>query len=268
MNTGVTDKIQKALELITRKWWFFLLLFLLYFIPSYSSESIEPIEKAQLVIEVLSNALIYSFPALTPVFKIIPILLIISIIFLGNRVTRFFNIYVAFTSLLFALFQTMAFTEKYGFAIITGNLACYSVVAIFWIWEAIVKEGEFIKRKQPVWRYWVLPFAFLAFWFPINVDTLAPDFNPIYILTSEAGLTYCMMTPVYLAVLILYYPRINFATVRVMSFAGIITGILNVVQFFINKSYLWWMGVLHIPLLLISVYAFLLSLSRKVAKDR
>jgi len=257
------SKIQKNLELITQKWWFFLLFFLLFFIPSYSSKRLDPRESSQLVIDILSNALIYSYPILMPVFKIVPILLIMGIVWLGNKFTRLFNVYVTFTAVLFTFFQTTAITEKYGLAILLGNLAVYLVVAIFWIWETIVKENDFTPEKRPLWKYWVVPLAFLAFWYPINLKTLKPDFNLLYILTSESGMTYCMMTPVYLGILTLYYPKINRATLRVTSFAGLITGLLSVVQFFILHSYTWWMGVLHLPLLFISFYAFLLSLRKE-----
>lgn len=51
---------------------------------------------------------------------------------------------------------------------------------------------------------------------------------------------------------------------------GVSDKIQKVLELITRKwwTYLWWMGVLHIPLLLISVYAFPLSLPRKVARDR
>ena len=255
-------RIQEKLDWVTHKWWFFLLFLILFFVPSYGSKGLDPREAPQFAITVVSNALIYSYPSLFPVFKVVPILLILSIVFLGNKMTRVFNIYVATISVLFALFQTMAFTEEYGFAVLTGNLASYSVVAVFWIWEVVAKQNDFTPQKRPPWKYWVVPLAFLAFWYPVDLDTLMPDFAPIYILTSQSGLTYCMMTAVYLAILTLYYPKVNRSTLRATSFAGIITGVLNVMQFFLRTRYSWWMGVLHLPLLTISVYAFVLSFSK------
>ena len=67
-----------------------------------------------------------------------------------------------------------------------------------------------------------------------------------------------MMLPVYLAVLSVYYPHVNLATLRVTSFAGTVTGLLNVLQWFVLDPHLW-LGMLHLPLLSISVYAFVLS---------
>jgi len=40
----------------------------------------------------------------------------------------------------------------------------------------------------------------------------------------------------------------------------VVTGLLNVMQWFFFVPEGWWMGVLHVPLLSISVYAFGLSL--------
>jgi hypothetical protein len=257
------DKIQSALDSVTKKWWFLLLVLVLFFLPSYSSQAFDPDEIPRLIIAVMSNSLIYAYPVLYPVFKIIPILLVVGIILFGDRVTRLFDIYVAVSMTLFAALQNTAITARYGFAAITGNVVVYLLVALFWWWESIVKVNDFSPQKRPLWKYWVVPVAFLAFWFPINTQTIAPDLNPLNIFLNEAGLTMCMMIPVYLAVLTLFYPQVNMATMRVTSFAGLITSFFNILQWFIFNPQAWWMGVLHLPLLSISAYALILSL-RKV----
>jgi len=77
------------------------------------------------------------------------------------------------------------------------------------------------------------------------------------------------MTPVYLAVLTLCHPKVNLATLRVTSLIGIIIGLYNMlVNFGFDPSMLWWNGVLHIPLLSISIYAFALSFRRGAAEGR
>lgn len=260
MTASGVESIQARLETITRRWWFFVLLLALFFIPSHSSVAVDYSEVPRLVGAVVSSPLIYSYPALMPVFKILPILLVAGIALAGDRVTRLFNLYAALTILLFAVFQSMALTEEFGFAVLTSNLVVYSLVGLLWVWEALVKRNDFSPRRRAAWRYWVVPLAFLAFWFPVDTGTLSPDFSPILILTSEAGLTGCMMIPVYLAVLVLYHPRVNMAVLRTTAFAGLITGLLNAAQWFGFHPEAWWMGVLHLPLLLISLYAFVLSL--------
>jgi len=216
---------------------------------------------------VIGQVLSYSldtYTTLYPIFKIIPITLVISIIFLKNRVAHLFNVYAAITYVLFAFLQSIALIEQYGLPIVTNNLLAFLIVAAFWFWEVIAKKNNFTPRKQPIWKYWVIRFAFLAFWYPLN-SQLMRDFNPIYLLTNVAGLTFCMMTPVYLAVLTLYHPRINIATLRVTSLVGTIIGFYNIqVNFFMHLSVLWWNGMLHIPLLTISIYGLALSFKRGI----
>jgi len=262
MNEESIEKTQGKLESISRKWWFFLLFIILQFVPPYASKGFEWPETGMVIGEIISSSLVVTYTALYPIFKIIPIILVISVIFLRNKVTRLFDVYAAITYVLFAFLQSIAVTEKYGLGIVINNFVMFNLVAAFWFWEAIAQKNDFTPRKQPIWKYWVIPSSFLAFWYPLN-SQLMPDFNPISLLTNAAGLTFCMMTPVYLAILTLYYPRTNIVTLRVTSLAGTIIGFYNIqVNFFIAPSVLWWNGVLHMPLLIISIYGLILSLKR------
>lgn len=255
---GRREKIQKKLELITRRCWFFLLFIFIQFIPPYTSKSYEWSEIGLVTSEILSNSLVEAWAAWYPIFKIIPIILVVSIIFLRNRVSRIFSIYVAITYVLFAFLQNISITEKYGLGVIIINLVMFNLVAIFWFWEAIIGKNDFTSPKQLRWRYWIIPLAFLAFWYPINLGK--PDFNPLFLFNNMAGLTFCMMTPVYLTILILYHPKVNMVTLRVTSLVGLIIAFYNLmVNFFMDPSFLWWNGILHLPLLIISAYGLVLS---------
>jgi len=265
MSVEKLEKIQTKLELITRKWWIFLIFILIQFIPPYASKGFEISEIGVVTGEVLSHSLVYNFPTFYSIFKILPLILVICIIFLRNRVTRIFNLYVGITYLLFAFLQSIAFTEKYGLAVITINMVMFPLVAFFWFWEALVQKNDFTSPTKLSKKYWVIPLAFLAFWYPINPDTMRPDFNILYLLTNEAGLTFCMMTPIYISLLILYYPRINIATLRVTSLVGTMIGFYNILTNFIMfPSLLWWNGILHLPLISISVYGLIISLKKKM----
>jgi hypothetical protein len=57
----------------------------------------------------------------------------------------------------------------------------------------------------------------------------------------------------------LYYPTVNLTVLRVMSFVGVYFGVMNVVVWFLVFPSGWWMGVLHLPLFIISISAFVLS---------
>ena len=257
------DPQQNKLDWITRKWWFFLIFVLLILVvPPYASKGYKfPEEWPDVTMQVLGRAIIYSHPELFPIFKIIPIILLIGIIIFRDKVACLFSIYVSTSYVLFAFGQSIAITEKYGVSICTINVVMFLIVAGFWAWEAVVLQNDYTLRKLPIWRYWVVPLALLAFWYPLNRQTGMPDFNPVYLFTNGAGLAFCTMTPLYVGVLTLYYPKVNIATLRVTSLVGFIIGLYNMnLNFIMRPSTLWWNGVLHIPLLVISLYGLILSL--------
>ena len=258
---------QGKLERITRKWWFFGLFVLMQFtIPPYASKGYKIEDWGNVIIDALSNAIVHQYSELYPIFKVIPIILIVCIIVFRNKVARLVAIYVGISYMLFAIGQSIAITEKYGVSICTINLVMFPLVAAFWAWEAVVLKNDYTFRKLPIWRFWVVPLAVLAFWAPSSRGR--PDFNPVYLFTNSAGLAFCMMTPVYVGLLTLYWPRVNMSAMRVTSLVGLIIGLYNMyANFGINPSRRWWNGVLHIPLLSISIYGLILSLKRpKVEK--
>ena len=64
-----------------------------------------------------------------------------------------------------------------------------------------------------------------------------------------------MMLPVYLAVLMVYWPSVNTPLMRLTAVAGLITGLFNMAQWFGFNPQFWWMGVLHLPLVCLSASA-------------
>ena len=256
--------LQRRLEALTQKRWFYLVLLALFFLPSYSSLAYDPRRTSDLITAVLSHPLIYAIPSPMPVFKILPALLVLGLVIWGDRITRLFDAYVAMTILLLAFLQNMAMTQEFGFAAIVGNVVVYSFVAFVWSVDAILKVNVLTFRRLPLWRYWVVPVALLAFWFPVNTETMVPDFSASQLLTNSAGLALCMMLPTYLAVLALCYPTINRPVMQITAFAGVVTAGFNILQWFWLTSYTW-LGILHLPLLTISLYSLILSLKQESA---
>jgi hypothetical protein len=213
----------------------------------------------ELTEEVLLDPLIYTFPTLMSMAKAIPVILILATVILGNRVRRLFNGYVAVLYVALACFQTTAFTDEYGFVLLSDDFAMVLAVALMWVWEVLAEKNDFEPHKWPRWKWWVAPLAFLALLGPVDTSTMAPNFGLLRLLTSESGLTYCMMTPVILAVLTLYHPTVNRAVLRITGFVGIVFGAIKTLTWFVLQLSAWWMGVLHIPLLAISIYAFVLG---------
>lgn len=56
-----------------------------------------------------------------------------------------------------------------------------------------------------------------------------------------------------------YYPKVNKALLRITSFIGLLFGLLNMVTWFALNTKFWWMGLVHLPLLLISAVSLILS---------
>lgn len=258
----MSHKVQDRMDWVTRRWWFYGLVFGLFFLGTYASEGYDRRQSIEVIGQALANPLIFAVPWLMPIAKAIPLLLILGVGFLGNRMRRAFNAYVAILYLALALFQTTAITEEYGFVIIVGNLALVLLLAVFWGWEAVVERNDFGPRKIPGWKWWVAPFALLALLSPVDTSTFSPDFNIVHLLTNEGGLTCCMMTPFVLAVLTIAHPRVNLPVMRVTAFVGILLGAVNALVWFVVNTWGWWMGILHIPLIVISLYAFVISLRK------
>lgn len=103
----------------------------------------------------------------------------------------------------------------------------------------------------------MVPVAFFCLWFPMNLQNAKPDFNPAYLFSGFASLAFCPMTPVFLILLTLCRPTINMVTYRVTAMVGLIIGIYNMGQFANPTGF--YLGIYHLPLLLISLYALLSS---------
>ena len=104
---------------------------------------------------------------------------------------------------------------------------------------------------------WVEPLAILTFWGPASRG--GPDFNAVHLLTNSTGLAFFMMTPVYVGLLSLYWPKVNMVVLRVTSLVGLIIGLYNIpYQFIVSPTKFYWGGILHIPLILISLYGLII----------
>ena len=167
--------------------------------------------------------------------------------------------YFGFNYLIIAALQTNAITEKYGFALQTGAAVTSTLLGIVWLRVAWRDKLQASFDRMLSWRGLLLPLALLVFWSPISIegDKIIPDFNPLLMLTSpDFGLTYCFLTPVFLFLLILFYPQVDKFAFRITAFNGLLYGLFNLTHWF-NPDRIW-MGVLHLPLLVISLAALLM----------
>jgi hypothetical protein len=117
----------------------------------------------------------------------VALFLLVSLCIWGNRVARVFVLYAGLDYVLFALLQGVAITDRYGVAIVTGNVIIMLLVAFTRLWEAIVMKGDYSLRGARRTRLWVVPLALLTFWYPLNPRTLMPDFTPHHLVAGSGG---------------------------------------------------------------------------------
>ncbi|NLX04335.1 MAG: hypothetical protein GXY33_04220 [Phycisphaerae bacterium] len=263
MNETRTARVQHLLDRITRKWWLVLLFILLQFLPPVTAKPFEPDQYNQVIRQILSHGVIYAHSEVYPVLKVLAVVMLIALLVLRNRFGRFFALYAAGCYVFFAFGQSFAHTRDYGFGVLLSNLVMFLLVAAVWTWEAIARRNDFSFAPQPWYRYWHVPLAVLAFWYPLSFRTGGPDFGFEAFLGGPAAVAFCLMTPVFLSLLLLNVPRVNAAVIRITALAGTIIGFWNAIGVFDPHTNRWNL-LLHVPLMVISVYALVVSLRLRV----
>jgi hypothetical protein len=254
---------------ITKRRWFYplvyLVLILVSMLPPITEIPYDPLDTQDVIFQILMVS-ITPYQSWGWVFHVGTLALVAFIAFRPNSDGRLVAAYFGVNYLLIAALQTNTVTEKYGYALQTGAMISAGLIGILWLVVAIRGKLQASFQNVPRWRWALLPFAVLVFWSPVAVrgSTIVPDFDPILLLTSpDYGLTYCFMTPVTLFLLILFYPKVDEFAYRVTAFNGVIYGVYNLTHWFNPDTR--WMGVMHIPLLVLSVAALLMP---KVARKR
>lgn len=174
--------------------------------------------------------------------------------------SRWSSLYAGVNLLLISVLQNSAHTPSYGWIILTGNVLLFGSLAGLWLWESRLQWNDFTVR--PAWRraWSLLPLVFLAFWFPVAPGSLQPAFTLKALLANEAGLTGCMMLPFYTWFLLVIFPFVNPVLLRISGLVGVVIAIFNLATFFLLKPQYAWLGVLHLPLMVVSLLALILSL--------
>jgi len=258
---GRLEAVQDRADWLTRKWWAFLLIALFFWFPPYTSEGFKVEQWNGVVDRTLSQALLYTHaPSWSWVFQIPPVVLAAAVLAFRNRAWRAFCLYAGFNFLLANAFQSFAVTERSGLSIITCNLVWFTLVGGLWMWEAVVARSDAAHPPRVWWRYWVLPLALYAFWIPVVLDRHgAPHFLPLFFVKMKSEMTFCLTTPLYLGLMSLYWPRVNLSVMRITSLVGTIIALCGSSGFLFDPHALT-LVLVHVPLLLISVYSLVLSL--------
>lgn len=148
-----------------------------------------------------------------------------------------------------AVFQNTA-TLSDGVAIIVGNLLAQLVVVAVCLLGLHHTSDTAALRHD---RLWMLPLMLWAWLYPFALqgNTVVPG-GWAEVLTNSAGVTYCMVTPVIVGTMALRPAAYGRTTRVVVGWLALIFGLLNMLTWFAVKPASWWMGVLHLPLLVIA----------------
>lgn len=243
-------------------WKFFWLLVLLQFLLMPMATKGFKFEAAgDLIFYTLGHALIMDMYAYAVYFQIVMILALMAVIVCRGKFSRCFMAIAGCFYLLYAVIQNMAVTEQYGFSMVTVNVVMMGFVAFIWFWSAW-KGNTVFSFDNITWKTgWTIPVALFCLWWPMDLRTALPDFRLHYLLDSGAVLGFCPMTPVFLTLLILSKRSVSRVVLRVTAMVGVIIGCYNMGNFATDTGF--YLGLYHLPLLGISLFALLSSKRKK-----
>ena len=247
----------EKLKKISARWWFFALLLLAQTVlMPFASRNFAPQDIGRIIPATLAGAPQMQLGDWNILFQSVSLLFLVLLLVFRNRVRTLFNAYVALSYLAFAFIQNVAFTEQYGFSVVTVNLVMFLFVAYVWIREALRPQGSYDFGNFR-WKYaWMIALALFAYWCPFTLRGEA-DLDPLHFFTHNTATAFCLTTPAFLTVLTLNLPQVNVVTYRITALVGFIIGCYNMGSFF-NPGTVW-LGFVHLPLLLISLYCAVLS---------
>lgn len=254
--------IEKSKANFLTSWKFFVLLVLLQFVlVAVSTRNFNFEGIGGLISYTLGHAFIMDMNQYAVYFQLLMILALIGVIVWKEKFSRYFTGMVGCFYLLYAVIQNMAMTEQYGFSMVTVNVAMMGFVAIVWLRAAWKGDNVFsfdnISRKTG----WMISVALFCLWWPMNMKTVLPDFSLHYLWDSGSAMGFCPMTPVFLTLLLLSRRGADRVVLRVTAMVGVIIGCYNMGNFATDSGF--YLGLYHLPLLGMSVYALLSSKQKK-----
>ena len=261
--------MNNRLAKLSQKNFFYPLIYALFliisFLPPITQKPYSPENTQQVIIELLMVA-IKPFEKFGIIFHAATIILAGLILIDSTVSKRLLYGFMGMDFIIIALIQSFGKTELFGDIIHTGGLIAFVLLGILWIYAAITSDRDPCTCDLQWQHVILLPFAILSFWSPYKVegDVVLPNFNPTLLLTSpDYGLTFCFTTPVFLYLLFVLFPKVNIPVYRITAFNGLLYALFNIVHWFSPDTR--WMGVLHIPILVLSTAALLQSSGRKVS---
>lgn len=256
---------------MARKWIYplaYIGLVVISMLPVYTKIPYDPRNSQDVIYSILMIS-IKPYQSWGWVFHLATLFLILYILWKPEKAGRVLAGYISVNYLIIAALQPHAVTEKYGFALQTGAMVSTALIGMTWLVAAIRNGLKLSLQNIPGWRYILLPLALLVFWAPFKVEggVVSPNFDPRLIFTSaDYGLTYCFVTPMFLFLLLLFSTDHAGFTYRITAFNALLYGLFNLTHWF-NPG-MSWMGVLHLPLLILSLVALLLPYLEHLHRER
>ena len=241
--------------------WFKIILTLLIFVPGYSQIPYAQIDTTSVIASVLARPLIVSIPWLLPVFKLLLLCVTIMPFVFKEKAEKAVVGYYIVILVIVGVFQNTAQTEAYGFVWLFGNTLIQFAVLGFCIYDLIKGKSTIQKQYFNRKRCWIIPLMLLAYLMPYAVSdagTAIPAFNS-NVFYNESGVTYCMITPVIVGIMLLFSKGIHKPTLSIVSYVGFIFGLLNIATWFGARRESWWMGILHLPLVVVALYGLIIA---------
>ncbi len=221
----------------------------------------------QVIFSLLGSSYTGSISSAFPILNIAAVAALAGTLVLRSRWSRVFAAYAALFYTV-TILQQVGKSEHYGFGIVTNGFIMMLLVVAAWWLEFFAGRTQLDYRNAGLSRLWVVPLALVAFWYPVG-STGQPDFNPVRFLFGPSGAAFCLVTPLLLSVLILNYPRVNVVTLRVTALAGLTIGVYNLLaNFGRDAAAYWWNGVLHLPLIIVPLFALVLAYQKGVCGSR
>lgn len=243
-------------------WKFFIGLVLLQFILlPYASKGFEWEASGEVIMFTLGNAIIHDLYGYSIFFQLIALFFLGGLFFWKEKVGKWFSLYVSVCCLLYAIIQNIAVTETYGVSVVTGNVCLMLLLFLIWFYDWLKGKTTYSFRNLNKKNYWLIGVALFCLWWPLNMQTLRPEFNPLFLFSQGSSLAFCPMTPIFLILLLLSGSDANQITLRVTAMVGTIIGIWNLSS--LGHLSTFWLGIYHLPLLCISLYALVKSRTKK-----
>lgn len=225
------------------------------FVFPYVSKNFATDKIGDIISTTLYNSLQIRMYAYYFYFQIATIFVLFLLFVLRNKFVRIFNFYVLLGYITYAVLQNLALTDAYGFSIVTINVLMFLLVAYTWMMEILSPENDYTFSNLNWGTSWLIVLSIIAFWFPFGRNGI--EFDPKYFIYNGSSLAFCTMTPVFLTIMTLNIPKINIVTYRITAIIGVILGLYNMMNFLNPRTV--DLAILHLPLLLISVYATIKS---------